>query len=376
MINTDIAILGINPKSICVAILAKYYGLNTVLIDTEPLKDYPLNLLLGDYIRREPIINDVLSGLDIPELNSYRLTTFLQITPDSSFKYCTHKQFNAYLHFLLSQLESSGYVQVIKEDIKSISNKGPITLTNNLISSKATVISKDFIYLPKLPLEWCAVPVKGSVLNPYTNSLQQIHNQKVVIWGTDEYQLLSVLYLGSHDNLITWIIDKPYKITLFDVPSSEEWGDKSALGSYYSNELKDIGVRNRYIQSVSNWQPSLFPEHEEKINELIKTGRLLILDKINTPISIIKSEVTKGTCFIPLPKRFITIKDIPYITKPATYLADSLFPLLNNNFKDTNGIYYIGYLSSRLDGLRQLSNIVNGQTSDLILKDIQNNHDR
>lgn len=376
MINTDIAILGINPKSICIALLAKYYGLNTVLIDKEPLKDYPLDFALGDYIRREPINFDVLSGIDIPELNQYKLSTFLQTNSEDSHNNCTHKQFNAYLHFLLSQLESSGYVQIIKEGIKSVSNKGPVVLTNNLISSKATVICNEFVYLPKLPIEWCSVPVNGSVLNPYTNSLKDVHNQKVIIWGTDEYQLLSVLYLGAQDNLITWIIDKPYKITTSDVPSEEEWGEKNALGSYYSNELKDIGVRNRYIQSVHNWQPSVYSNHAEKINELVNTGRLLILDRVNTSVSVIKSEVNKGTCFIPVPKRFINIKDIPYITKPASYSIDPLFPLLNNNFMDTNKIYYIGYLSSRLDGLRQLSNIVNGLTGNLILQDIQNNHDR
>ena len=376
MINTDITILGVNLKSICMALLAKYYGFNTTLIDTEPLKDYPLNPVIGNYIRREPIFSDIFGNIDLPDLTQYRLSNFLQLTLETNYQYCTHKQFNAYAHFLLSQLKDSGYVQVIQEGIKSISNKGPITLSDNLIVSKATVICTEYIHLPKLPIDWCAVPANGIVVDTYIDSIKDISNQKVVVWGTDESQILSILYLGSRDNLVTWVIDKPYRVTLFDVPSEEEWGHKNAQGSYYATALKDNGIRDRYIQSVNKWQPSIHPTHEKEINKLIEVGKLLIIDKVHTPTSIIKSHVSEGTYFLPVPKRFITIKDIPYTVKPATYSTDSLFPLLNNNFMDTNKVYYMGYLSSRLDGIRQVSNIVNAQTGNLILQDIQNNYVR
>lgn len=375
MIKTDICILGINPHSIGLCLLAKHYGLSTVLVDQHPLHNYPLSEPWLNQPRLEPISIDAISGLNVPELEEYKLSRFLNL-PDIDIDsleecndYCTIKQFNAYVHTLLSKLESSGYVEVIKDGIETISNKYLITQKGERISSIANVICTDSKYREPYYSEFQQHKYTN-VINPYKESIEDIENKKVLILGSEEEHLASLVYLAQKGNHIIWSLSKPYKVSKFDIPSIYEWGDKSALGPYFRDNVKDITLRMRYIQSAMNWGPSITNTYESLITPLIEEGLIQVIYEPNSNTSSIREYGSIVDHILICTNTPIYIRDIPYLHKPLEHPKNPLYPLLNEDLSDSNGIYYSGHLATLEDGLRQTSLISSGITAGHILEQI------
>lgn len=359
MITTDLIIVGLNPHSIGLTILAKYCGLNSVVIDSSYLDYYPITPLF-DYTRREEINIDVLSSIDIPlDLEQYKLSRFLGYASTE----CTYKHYHAYIHFLVSQLEMSGYVKFIKEDVILISKNSVTTSSEKRLSSKAVVICKEYSSIS-------SSIVNIEPLNIYSHEVNNIQDSSICIWGSNDYQLIALLHLLSQGNRVKWVLDKEYKVTQLALPSETEWGYKNAYSNYYKDSIKDLSIQQHYIKSVTKWQPSISPIQELYIHKYVENNTLQIIYKSNTPISNIKESISSCN-YLVSGRELLSIKDIPYLKKPLSHKLEPQYPYLNPTFMDTEGIYYMGNLASRLDGLRQTSLVSIGITAQAILKDIQ-----
>lgn len=359
MITADLIIVGLNPHSIGLTILAKYYGLSSIVIDSSYLDYYPITPLFN-YTRREEIDIDVLSSLDIPlDLEQYRLNKFLGYAPIE----CTYKQYHAYIHFLVSQLEMSGYIRFIKEDVVLISKNNVTTSSDKRFSSKAVIICKEYssINNPLINIE---------PLNIYSHEVDNIQDSSICIWGGDDYQLVALLHLLSQGNRVKWILDREYKVTQLALPSDAEWGHKNAYSNYYRDSIKDLSIQQYYIKSINKWQPSISHIQQSYVNKYIESNTLQIRYRSNTPISNIK-EFISSCNYLVTSRELLSIKDIPYWKKPLPHKLEPQYPYLSTNFTDTEGIYYMGNLASRLDGPRQTSLVSIGITAQAILKDIQ-----
>lgn len=372
--RADISIVGLSPSTLGLCILAKHIGLTVCVIDPFPFLYFPTFPYLDNYLRREPISMDVLTGVENDDFHSYRLNTFLRFptyasNPQTCEEYCSHKQYNTYIHFLVEQLKASGYVYFIEEGVSFIRSNNIVLSGGNSIRSNSVVIASRFIHRPTLPAE-INIQNKAVSLDPFKDSVEDITQKTIVVWGTDEYQLITLLQLASSNNHITWIINKPYKETQYEFPSYKEWGEKSVYESYFNKELQGDKAKQGYIDAVNNWQPSITPKHKSLLDDYLREGRIKLVYRNEVSSSAVKDLVIRANYTLPIPYRHIELSDIPFYTKSLPNPNNELFPLLNPNFSDTQGIYYMDYLATYFDGPRQTSTIVCGTTANTILQDI------
>lgn len=358
--KNKIGIVGCGPRALSVALyITKYLPeIEIDIYDNECLSTWQYPNLLEDMQMRSPVHFDLVTN-DVA-MREYSLARFLNIKVGNQV---LNQQALEALNYPVTRSNFISYLLHIKQllinlGVNFISEKA-YDVTSNSINNKVytftvlTIGSQEKIVTPK----W----LQDTELLPLIRELkdsQQVKDKNILVVGSGQ-SAAEYCSFFSKSNTIKWLTNKEIKSHPYPVPSFLEWGERSALGSFYKT-LQTDKARLDYITDVKRWGPTITPHILCKIQNSKNIERIEFLgsremkeyikkEGIDLILVAIGSQVDLSN--LPIKQRIVRsniIKGIPKVLPGY---------LLSNN------IYVSGVIAADYGGPRQGSLVSTGETS-------------
>lgn len=376
MNNPTLVIVGAGPRGLAVALQASILNKhNIILIDNNPINSWTFPNIMSDIQMRSPISFDLTAHC--PELKKYSLSKYLHkyqkfdTLPEieECKEFCSRQEFKSYLnHILLNCIDNK--VKLVKDKVINIT-KDNITLTSNhvipynylvIATGINNHVNKTPTYLLKSSLNF------SNILSIKDIHQRDISHTAINVIGSGQYAAEILEFIINKNAIATWITNHKINVSQYPIPSSKEWGYRSAFSSYYKT-LQSSSFQISYLKKVKEWGPSITSNIDNKLKEVKEKYKI-----ISNIHSINDLEEIKNNYYIIACGSQPDLSTLPFNFYIDRSLIDPKLPYLTKGFKLNNyNIYFTGTLATGYDGPRQGSLISSGITAKEIIDQIINN---
>lgn len=367
-----LGIIGSNERALSLAFIAKKEGLDVTIFGNT---DYLLEPYLPNEVMRQSINWDLVSFLDRPKYDLWRMDHFLTKNRNYNTQsdheappFIKKETWICYLDRCVTQLKQMGVV-FREEPITSFS------INNALLNNKERVMYDQVCIAEEPARKIQPLYIKPEDYNKLSSMLWT-HTSKlrilVIPTGNEDYSMRASTYLKEMGHSVTYLFDdyREFKFSDYSVPSFKEWGYKTALGSFYREFLKDKPSRRSYLNKVD----AFYSIKRETLDSFRRSGvKLLKYNSLNS-LSKLKEtiQLEEFDYFIDLRPGELDVNAL----KPNTIVVpdkDSpIHSLVTEGMRCPTGpIYVTGRLAEFFDGPRQRFVSSAGITSLEIVKDIK-----
>lgn len=372
-----IIIWGSGTRALSIALVAINKGIKPILLSFCPLTHY-LDIGTPLLHRREPITFDAVSLLDERYYGQWRLDNYLNkpyqynslSTAEACPCYISNEEYLSYLKYLKESLITMGalfyecdrvidwgtnYIRINEKDNRSLGKTirgDAIAITNEELSYRCDgnpYYVNDFTNLRQV----------------WEHELIEYNGGPISIIGEGDLSAKLVYLYASKGYSIYWFNDKKPRISKFDYPVSNEVGEQSFLSNYYRDVLKgDISLSKAYLNKFMKDSPKVHPMTWELINSVKDYISVLSTRYDDTHYYLSHSaSIIDARSQLPINLHHL-------LWEPYNKLFNTNKPLVSNNYRSPNGIYFSGPAAMEYGGLAQLSNFSAGSTALTIIEDL------
>lgn len=365
-----LTILGHNDRSLSLALVGKKKGLDVSIIGK-----YKKTKSLPDEMLRQSINWDLVTGLKRPDFDSWRMDYFLSDNRNYNSQadieeppFISKDKWKEYIDTCTSMLKASG-VEFIEDEIDHYSKNyvrfkdGSIRRHQNLCIALEPRIRSQPLYIKQDHFDRI-VPMIWTHTKPF----------KVLVLptGNEEYSMNASMYLKEMGHDVTYLFYRREDIKHSDypVPAFNEWGEKSSLGSYYRNFIREESYKASYLRKIEAFTPSVL---RETLRKFLVSGCKLIHYESLSGLNHLKwtIELEDFDYYVDLRSGLpLSIEGLPPNDCTLPLREKPNYPLLMDGMRSPNGVYYTGALAEYFDGPRQNYILSAGLTSLEIVEDI------
>lgn len=346
MQHKTLLIVGGGPRGLACAIEATGRFESIIIIDSNPTTSWDISSTVANFELRSPVSFDLVTYSSKREMS---LSNFLynedivftsQKDIEEDSRRVNRADFYNYICWVKDKLQKDN-VQFLYTELLSIKDNTAITGQGNIrFDSIILALGTKQKQTPSNLLKYKKIINADLLENNYKSIL-------VVGSGQGAYDIASHLYAKKID--VGLYITKEPRINQYPAPGYSIWNARSALGGYCSCLVSPLS-KQRYINSVKAWGPSITPNNEF----LLSTIPIYKNTNIDDVIARYGNRYFPSVGVMPINILNISPTDI------------------NNNFrvKDTN-IFVTGPLVALYDGPRSNSLISSSSTAIQIIKEIE-----
>lgn len=365
-----LGIIGNNERALSLAIVAKRQGLDVTIFG-----QYKTTPSLPKEMLRQSINWDLVSFLPRPDYDSWRMDYFLgqnrnynSQSDHEASPFIRKEQWQCYVKDCIERLRQMNVIFREEEVISFTYNHALLCNRERVMYDQLCIAEEPSRKVEPLYIKPDDYSKLSSMIWTHDRKLKLL----VLPTGNEEYSLKAATYLRSNGHHVTYLWDeyKDLKFSDYSVPSFKEWGQRSSLGSFYREFLKDRASRYSYWKKLEAFHSI----KRETLNEFRRSGcNLLKYNSLNS-LNAIKRviELEEFDYFIDLRANEI---DVALLKPNDCVLADkdkANLALVTEGMRIPKGAVYItGRLAEFFDGPRQRFISSSGTTSMEIIKDIK-----
>jgi hypothetical protein len=204
-------------------------------------------------------------------------------------------------------------------------------------------------------------------MHDYWLNKPRTHRLAVIGTGQGAADLiLDAIKNGAH---VTWFTSRKPKAARYPVPTTADWGTKTAFGEYYLS-LAELD-RPAYLKNIGQWQPSIIPSALQAIESspqcTIELGPVPALQADGQLNGQRYDAIVCARGFLYDVGLIGMLQNLPIAREPRL----PTHPRLSLSFQSSSpGLYFTGRPAFYVDGPRQESIISSGPTANRIVHDI------
>lgn len=368
-----IVIVGAGPRALAIAIQLVFKGIQPTIIDPNPIHTWQAPYIIPNIEMRSPITFDLVSYIE--EMQGFSLAKFLgkedaftisQNQIEANPIKVSRDDFCAYLTYIWRYVLSSSIH--IQEPVTLI-GKDYVLTPSQRVEADAIVIATGYSSTSRKTPDWVGKTLLINKLTSLSSVIEQAPAGKTIaVVGSGQGAAEVVYLLAAANNQVYWCINRPIKVHQYPAPPYSEWKSKSALGGYYRS-LRDWNARMKYLGQIRQWQPSITPYIDQKLQK-VKDRYVQITPTSSNQLQPIFKQADHILLLAGNTPEISSLPtDFPVPVNP--YLPN--FPDLVKGFRlPDSRHYFTGLLALAFDGPRQASLISAGITAQEIVQDILN----
>jgi hypothetical protein len=347
MLHKTLLIAGGGPRGLACAIEAIGKFSSIYIIDSAPTDSWNSLSTVANFELRSPVSFDLVTYSLTKR--DWSLSTFLykediffttQRDIEKDSRRVNRAEFYNYICWIKKKLQDNN-VQFIYTNLLSIDNSTAHTQSGDIkFDYLILALGSKEKQVPSNLLKYKRIDNKDLIENEYKSLL-------IIGSGQGAYDIASYLY--NKGVRVGLYITKDAKINQYPIPDYSLWKARTALGPYCSTLVSTVS-KQRYIDSVKSWGPSITPNNQHLLLDIP------IYKNINVTEIINKYD-----------NRFVSRVGVTPINILNIKQTD-----INRNFRllDTN-IFVSGPLTTLYDGPRSNSIISSSKCAVQIIKEIE-----
>lgn len=365
-----LCILGNNDRALSLATVAKRKGLDVTIIGK-----YKLAPSLPGEVLRQSINWDLVTGLKRPDFDAWRMDYFLAKNRNYNSQsdieeppFIEKDVWDSYISTCQSMLRANGIKFIEKEVAEFSTNYVRFTDTETLRIQNLCIALEPMKRTEPLYIEQEEYNKLTSMLWTHPCPTKIL----ILPTGNEDYSMRAAMYLKDQGHEVVYLFNEHEECrhTDYPIPSFKEWGERSALGNFYRNYVRDTSTRDSYLRKIEAFMPSV--RREVSNNFKRSNCKLLKYNSLNsrrTLTQLIKNEQCEYYIDLRAPEH-VDLALLPPNDCVLPLRDYPRYPIITEGMRSPNGVYYTGALAEHFDGPRQNYILSSGLTSLEIVEDI------